>query len=896
VYARRYNPARHRWEGDTGVGHGPNEWIRDIRRPLDDVYSLFGDVEREDDDPLRNAARDREARQRPDDLLAKVRRVCEIKYGAECVDEVEIHVDRPIRYLRITRPGPPVSQYPVGVHEGEISASAVDEFARRVHDRYRAGDPGLRSFLVHEGEPAPAELKIQANLRGIVLQPLIEFQGLYDLRPYARRQAEELAKSDIYPSELYVPQRFRLISPRRTTPEDGPGKDLLTQIQEWVADYDGRFIVVLGDFGYGKTFLLRELAKRIHLEQRPPVIPVFIQLRELEKAHGFEEILAAHLAKAGEEEIRFRLLRNLIAEGRVLLLFDGFDELALRVTYSKAAQHLNNLVSAAEGRAKVVLKSRTQHFLSEHEVETALASRLSDMPGRRLVKIQEFDDDQILEFLTKLFEGDSARARATLELLGDVRDLLGLSRNPRMLSFITRLDEERLRRIRDREGEISAAVLYRELLERWLEFEYERAQPEGALPTLTKAERWEAVTRLALLLWETGEETLGLAELGSVSTEALHDLANRQLTPDQAAHMIGSGTLLVRVENERFKFVHRSILEWLVANHVAGQLRKGDSDPPELKLAVMSDLMTDFLATLAGEQIIERWARHTLWSEPDSTTETAKKNALFMLLRLGLPLQPESSGWDAPPPLQLSRVNLRGANLAGVDLRGAILHEADLRDARLDDADLSGSDLRGADLRRCSGKGVKLVDADLRGANLSDARLINANLTGVTTTTSRWRRAFLIGAVTDRELQREDAVGAALPANSVPTLQISPSRYAGYQACAWSPDGIHLATAGTYATTHIWDPATGTAIQALTGHSGTVWSVAWDPTGTQLATAGDDGRIRSTYGTPQPETPSRHSKGIATPSGRSPGIPLAPSWPPPETTAASTSGTLQPAP
>ena len=31
VHARRYNPAQFRWEGDTSVGRGPEEWQREVR-------------------------------------------------------------------------------------------------------------------------------------------------------------------------------------------------------------------------------------------------------------------------------------------------------------------------------------------------------------------------------------------------------------------------------------------------------------------------------------------------------------------------------------------------------------------------------------------------------------------------------------------------------------------------------------------------------------------------------------------------------------------------------------------------------------------------------------------------------------------------------------------------
>ena len=102
-----------------------------------------------------------------------------------------------------------------------------------------------------------------------------------------------------------------------------------------------------------------------------------------------------------------------------------------------------------------------------------------------LLKLEPFTDDQIQSFLLKLLDGDTDAAKARYELIRDIRDLLGLSRNPRMLSFIAGLDQARLIQARDSDpsGAISAATLYRELLNRWLVYEYDRSQPIGALPT-----------------------------------------------------------------------------------------------------------------------------------------------------------------------------------------------------------------------------------------------------------------------------------------------------------------------------------------------------------------------------------------------------------------------------
>ncbi|MEU8198952.1 pentapeptide repeat-containing protein [Microbispora amethystogenes] len=842
VHGRRYNPDRLRWEADTAIGRDPDKSVLTIDRPLRDARATFPDPERDEpgrDDHVLSAGPPYIEFVLPrDDLLSRVRRVCELRHRDAKVEEVR---NGPREgYLRVARSdGRHVSMFPVGVYAGRPGRDEAEAFLAEVDALYRAGDPYLTSFLVYDGEPVPDELRRWAELHGLQLQNLARFQGMDALRPYADRQASRLADSDVYPSELFVPQRFVVVRGGRATtlaPAE-PEVDLLARLREWVADHEGRFVVVLGNFGYGKTFLLRELTRLVQEEGRPPVIPILIQLRELEKAHSLDELLAAHLTAGGEEVIDLQRLRYLIEEGRVLLLFDGFDELALRITYDQAAEHLKSLVQAARGRAKVVLTSRTQHFLSERQVETALSAQLSGVPGHRLVKLLEFDDGQILEFLTRQMEGDEDRARARLALLDDVRDLLGLSRNPRMLSFIARLDEDRLRQIRDHEGEISAARLYRELLQQWLEFEFERAQPRGAMRALSVADRWNAVRTLALRLWESGENTLGLAELGGAAS-ALGHLADLQITPEQASHMIGSGTLLVRTEGERFTFVHRSVMEWLVADHVAKALRDGD-DVGELSTRRVSDLMADFVATLAGRQRSIAWARAVL-ARNIFPAGIAKVNALVLLRRLDVSISDSGRA-----EIDLTMADLRGVDLSGADLRAAKLFAANLEGARLDGTDLSGALLHGANFTGVSGRGLRLVDATLTRANFSRARLLGADLTGATTINARWRRAALVGARLDAPEQIAQAYpDTALPGDGTPSLQQGPV-LGVITSLAWGGAvGEILAAGMADGTLAVWDASTGQPIRSLPGHMGGTRAIAISEAGMHMATSGDDGCVR----------------------------------------------------
>jgi hypothetical protein len=69
-------------------------------------------------------------------------------------------------------------------------------------------------------------------------------------------------------------------------------------------------------------------------------------------------------------------------------------------------------------------------------------------------------------------------------------------------------------------------------------------------------------------LWRSGEATVRAADLGS-SAAKVADLARLQMRPAEAAQAVGSSTVLMRVGEDAFGFIHQSVLEWLVARWIA---------------------------------------------------------------------------------------------------------------------------------------------------------------------------------------------------------------------------------------------------------------------------------------------------------------------------------------
>jgi len=772
---------------------------------------------------------------RPDDFARRVTEICHLKHPGATVSVVEPAGDVPM-YLRVSLlESGFVRQRPVGLAEAGVDADVLDHFVRRVHRSFAAADPYLRSELVYGGPPAGPDLVARARAASVDLRSFVEFQGLMDLRGYVDRQTDRLNRSTLYPPSTYVPQRFRMLPKRSGQREVAePAEDLLGRLFEWLAADDQCFVLVLGDFGLGKTFVLQELARQMP-QRLPNLVPMLVELRDLEKARSVDELIAQHFVAADEREYNLDAFRYMLREGRVVLIFDGFDELALRVRYDRAADRLTTLLQALEGRAKIVVSSRSQHFESSQQVRTALGDKVARLPGARLVELVGFDDAQIRAYLQKLYAGDALRAQDRMHLLAEVNDLLGLSRNPRMLTFIAGIPDDRLQRARARDGSISSADLYAELLDQWFHHEDWRASPRGAASPLSLDDRRRAATALALRLWQSTDGRVDIGEIGSEAGAVLEPLAQRDLDEGEAAQLVGSGTLLVRDDVGRFSFVHQSVMEWLVAAHAAEELRAGTA-PHTLELRPMSALMADFLGGLVGRGEAVDWARATLdrhTSAAQATGDTAKTNARLVLQRMG-----EQQAGQA----HLRGHSLRGDVLVDVDLKEADLAGADLSQARIVGTDLSRASLRDAVLDRTLLERVRLAGADLRGARVTRSRLVDTDLTGARLEGSAWTRTALIGPRADPGVLDSPEFAAAAVVGRDAATVVRPPAMAPVTALAFSSDGSLLAFATGHAVV-IADAETGRMLRTLHGHDEVVTSVVFSADARLVVAGGAAGRL-----------------------------------------------------
>ena len=556
----------------------------------------------------------------PDSFLGRVAEAARARYQGKAL--ISEHRRGECDYLRITRPADvgPGETWPVGILNGPATEDGLTGFVEQVHSQFAAADAQVPSELVYMAPAAPVTLVARARREGVRLRSFIEYQGLIDLGPLAARQGTRLDRDPIYPAGLYVEQRFRLA-------DGGEVKTgLIDQAVRWLSADSARLIVVLGDFGRGKTSFLRQLTRRLP-EELPGLLPVLVELRALEKAPTLDELLAQHLVREGVEDISPTKLKYMISSGRIALLFDGFDELELRVGYDNAADYLQTLLDSVTDRAKVLLTSRTQHFRSTAQVKTALGARVETRTGSRMVVLEDFTEEQILQFLRNLY-GDESRAQARFGLIRDIEDLLALAHNPRMLTFVAEMDEEQLHGIPRREGRIAQAGLYQAIIDFWLTGEARRQEHPSGLRSFTKDERLSACTELAKRLWASMKPTVALGELTQWVSDALTDLVKRGYSLEQATHSIASGSLLIRTDDDAFAFIHQSVMEWLVAAAAAA-----DPEADILAARPISRVMADFYIDLATPAQAMSVVLGILGD--DAATRDHRQNAVRIASRMG---------------------------------------------------------------------------------------------------------------------------------------------------------------------------------------------------------------------------------------------------------------------
>ena len=262
-----------------------------------------------------------------------------------------------------------------------------------------------RGWFVTRDEPTADQRGIKvARDNNIAILSLNAFQArLVDSREYlsarvnyAFGSVRDPETGDLSPRVKYVP----LDIVRRGSPDLVSHKDLSTLVSR------GATVVLLGDYGSGKSMTLREVYLQLrneHIRGGTTRFPVYLNLRDHFGQDDPAEILSRHARTVGFEP-GHHLVRAWRA-GHVHLLIDGFDEIAsisiqgewqqLRRNRYQAMAAIRQLIDEHPASAGFLIAGRAHFFDSSRERYSALG-----LPKDAIeLTLNEFTSEQIEIYL-----------------------------------------------------------------------------------------------------------------------------------------------------------------------------------------------------------------------------------------------------------------------------------------------------------------------------------------------------------------------------------------------------------------------------------------------------------------------------------------------------------------
>lgn len=366
-------------------------------------------------------------------------------------------------------------------------------------------------------------------------------------------------------------------------------------IDQWIKDSGAkRHLAILGEYGQGKSVLALKIAYDIIKNSiSTSRIPIVIELRGKSPRNlSVLEILANW---ASPYRIEPQALVKLHNAGRLLLIFEGFDEIDLVGDAEMRLNHFQRLWEFAISNSKIMITGRPNFFLDDTEMRRALGIHASveGRPYCEAVYLNHFSRDQIEKALratkTEVCQ-DILAVYDSSEESSHFRDLIS---RPSTLFLVSVIWEDR--KLSQLKESINSAFIINE----FLKHSYVRQVEKRYKTVLTSIERECFMQGIAVGMTKNGaySNQISVEDLDVLSRKILLEISNSQLaqgdlfeggcrmslgvrmkdsqvTEDSVLTDVRSCGVLVK-ETTRlnyFKFAHKSFLEVLVSAYVANSV------------------------------------------------------------------------------------------------------------------------------------------------------------------------------------------------------------------------------------------------------------------------------------------------------------------------------------
>ncbi len=450
-----------------------------------------------------------------------------------------------------------------------------------------------------------------------------------------------------------------------------------TYIHQWLQEDSNRQLAIFGEYGSGKSTLCQKLARDLALshlnDPSSSRIPILLNLRDFVGKLDLEAYITSFLDReCNVVNPRIELFRAMNEAGIFLMIFDGFDEMAVKVDADTLESNLIEIEKLASSkRSRTLLTSRPEYFVSVREEREALIPRINPFLNREAeyepLKILPWNEDQVEQFLQRrvpLVKGVDQPWIYYRNQIRQIGNLSDLSQRPVLLDMIVKT----LPRLISSGEAINLPNLYKNYL--LGEMKRQKVLKKRSF-LLSDEDRLKLLQDLALDIYHSTTQSITFVE---AQKRIERDLKPPKHELEAHTRDFLTNSFLIRREDE-YRLSHKSILEYLVATRLNNEI---ESDHP--------DVFGAFLINYQVQAFLEKL-------EPNTET-------LFRWIQLTKSSALTGDSWLGTNAVNLlhgiSHDYFAGKDLSGTTLRHVNLWGADLRGTKLKNARLSGAQLTSA--------------------------------------------------------------------------------------------------------------------------------------------------------------------------------------------------------
>ena len=320
------------------------------------------------------------------------------------------------------------------------------------------------------------------------------------------------------------------------------------------------------------------------LERGGPRTALSSRLRDYQHVETLQSIVTKGMTeKYGILNFNYPAFLRLLEEGRLLLIFDAFDELATLSERWATVASLRRLNEAVRGRSKVILTCRTHYFTTQAAEREGIAGSMprggelfAELEGRRnysIVYLEPFSPEQIREFVHRHHPDNS---EAVMEKIGRLREVEDLATRPVLLEMILKT----LPRLLKETGPLNLATLYETFTRLWLD---DVAKGEALAPQ----DKLRFSQALALKLNRDDLPRIHYSALEEYVGDFFQKLLRSPADRFRFDQEIRVCDFLNRDAEGYYQFAHKSFMEFFVAQEVAAALLRGEASPCRLNEAIV---------------------------------------------------------------------------------------------------------------------------------------------------------------------------------------------------------------------------------------------------------------------------------------------------------------------